>query len=765
MTRDSIVRSLQSIADRMPWLPTPYQVLGAGAGSLLLAFGLWFNCGIKGCPDVSRLASYQPDGAPVLLDRNGKQFGNLAPFERVIVSIDSLPDYLPNAFIAVEDKRFYKHNGVDWIRSVGAAIVNVKAGGVSQGSSTISMQLARNVFPKELPGQERTMRRKLLEIRVAKAIEHRYSKAEIMEMYLNHIYFGGGAYGIETAARHYFAKHAKNLLLSESAALAALPKAPAHYDPRRHPERSNARRAIVLSLMEAQGFVTPREAELARKAKLRVPREAPRDRTGGQIGSYYIDVIRNMLDERFGDELYSSRLRIMTSLDVTAQRAAEEELERQLRNIKGMIRSGDGPLQGAVVMMDAKNGDVLALVGGRDHKESRYNRALLASRQVGSAFKPFVYAGAVESGIPPSEIVNDEPISIRISSGNVWQPKNYDGDYVGGIAMRDALVHSRNIPTVLLAQRVGYPKIEALAHKAGIVSDIPDQPSMSLGVASITPIELATTYTTFATLGTRAMPRFIIRVQDQKGKILWEPKVETHADAMDAKTAYIVTDMLRDVVNRGTGYTVRQTGFDGVAAGKTGTTNDATDAWFIGYTPEVVADVWIGYDTPSPLGSAGTGGVIAAPVWGRIMRRYYARREQPPEWSMPSGVVPRSIDPSTGLVLEEGCYPEFGEPRREVFLVDHIPDSDCPSQGWFDNLLDGVRDLLGRPLPDTIDANPDLDQSRARDEAERQAREEQKRIQEAAKRAHEMDKFMQQRAEQLKKEREKAERKRRGGGG
>jgi penicillin-binding protein 1A len=283
---------------------------------------------------------------------------------------------------------------------------------------------------------------------------------------------------------------------------------------------------------------------------------------------------------------------------------------------------------------------------------------------------------------------------------------------------------------------------------------------MALGVASITPIELATTYTTFATLGTRAMPRFIIRVEDQAGRILWEPKVETHPGVMDPRVAYITTDIMRDVVDHGTGYPVRETGYNGVAAGKTGTTNDATDAWFIGFTPEVVADVWIGYDTPSPLGSAGTGGVMAAPVWGRVMRRYYAKRPPAPEWTMPEGVVSRNVDPSTGLVLEQDCTPEYGEPRREVFLADHIPDADCPSQSWLGNFVDQIggklRDILGVPVsparPDTIEGDP-------RD----QQRDERRQADEARRRQDEMQKFMQKRAEQLEKQRKKDARK--GGGG
>jgi penicillin-binding protein 1A len=625
--------------------------------------------------------------------------------------------------------------------------VNLKAGGISQGSSTISMQLARNVFPKELPGQERTFRRKLLEVRVAKAIEHHYSKREILELYLNHIYFGGGAYGIETAARHYFGKHAKDLKLSEAAALAALPKAPATYDPRRHPERNEKRRAIVLSLMAEQGLVTQREADLARDAKLRVPQDPPHDRSDTQLGAYFIDVVRTMLDDRFGEDLYSSRLRIRTTMDITAERAAEEELDRQLRNISGMVRDGDGPLQGAVVVMEARTGDVLALVGGRDHTRSRYNRAILAQRQVGSAFKPFVYATAIGSGVPASEIISDEPLHMEISNGNVWSPQNYDGTFEGAISVREALVRSRNVPTVRLAKQVGFSKIEDLAHSAGVQSDIPDQPSMALGAASLTPIELASAYTSFATLGTRAEPRFLLRVEDETGRTLWQPQVRTHDTSLEPDVAYIVTDMLRDVVNRGTGTGVRAAGFTGAAAGKTGTTNDATDAWFVGYTPDLVGDVWIGYDQPSPLGRAGTGGGIAAPVWGRVMRRIYKERERPATWRMPDGVVQRTIDPSTGLVLEEGCRPEYGEPRTEVFLAEYVPESDCPSQNWFENLFeslgDGLHDLFSRDRqPDTLDQRPDP--RNRRDEIER--------------RTEEMERFLEKRREQLQKQREKARR-------
>jgi penicillin-binding protein 1A len=773
---------LLRLSTRVRWPLTGGQTLGVGLAALLLAFGLYLNCGVAGCPDVRRLAAYQPNGAPELLDRHGKKFANLAPFERHVVPLDSLGDHVANAFIAVEDRRFREHEGVDWQRVLGAALANLRSGSVTQGSSTISMQLARNVFPKQLPGTERTFRRKLNEARVAYLIEERFTKEEILEMYLNHIYFGGGAYGIEAAARHWFGKSAKQLRLSEAAMLAALPKAPAHYDPRRRPEAARTRRNLVLTLMEQQGMVQPATAEESRQTRLR-PVENPPRRSGIPLGAYYIDVLRNVLEDRFGEDLYRSRLRIHTTLDPLVQRAAERELTRQLDAIDGRVRKGAGPLQGAVVVLEAHSGEVLALVGGRDPAASRYNRALNGRRQVGSAFKPFVYAAALDAGIPTSQHIADTPLRMRLSRNDVWEPENYDGRFEGDVSLRDALVRSRNVPTVRLASSVGIEDVATAARNAGVGGRMDETPALSLGTVALSPLQLATAYTTFATLGTTAAPNFLRRVEDANGRILWEPSPHRSRPGMRADVAYIITDILRDAVDHGTGTGVRAAGYRGPVAGKTGTTNNATDAWFVGYTPELVGAVWIGYDEPSPLGSAATGGGLAAPVWGRMMRTWERERGPAPDWRMPNGVRVRSIDPASGLILAEGCQPEWGSPMNELFIAGNEPATACPYRDWWGDFWGRVGeifsgtdsddrdlDVLGAdPLPRRRDRESDIEDFRRRrsEQIQREraqgARAEAERARAAqVERAREMEEFLRRRSEAL---RQQAERERRRGDG
>ncbi|HEU5211099.1 MAG TPA: transglycosylase domain-containing protein, partial [Longimicrobiales bacterium] len=495
---EPVLDRVEPFARRVHWPFSAHQTLGLGVASLVLALLLWQNCGLTGCPDVRRLTAYQPNGAPVLLDRNGEHFADLTPFERVVVELESLPPHVPQAFLAVEDQRFFRHDGVDWVRVIGATLANLRARDVTQGSSTISMQLARNVFPTVVPGQERTLRRKLLEVRIAQEIEQTYGKDEILELYLNHIYFGGGAYGIEAAAQRWFDIPASELTVAQAALLAALPKAPSHYDPRFHPEAAKARRDLVLSLMEQQQRIDPETAGAARDTEIRVVADA-RPEDEDPLGSWFVDVIRSTLEERFGDDLYGGRLRIHTTMDVRAQRAAEEELREQIARLSGRVREGEGPLQGAVVLLDARTGDVLALVGGRDHDVSRYNRAMRGFRQVGSAFKPFVYAAAIEDGFPPSQLIEDTPLRMELSRNDVWEPRNYDGRFEGVVTMREALVRSRNVPTVRLASAVGTEHVAQVAKSTGITSRIPTEPSMALGTASMSPLELAIAYTPFAT--------------------------------------------------------------------------------------------------------------------------------------------------------------------------------------------------------------------------------------------------------------------------
>lgn len=620
----------QSFLRRVLFARTTWFLLVLAAALAALA---WERCGIAGCPDVSRLASYQPGNASVLLDREGRPFGDLSPVRHRLVKLEDLPEHVPAAFIAVEDKRFYSHRGVDWRRVPAAALANVLAGGVREGFSTITMQLARNVFAERLPARERTLTRKLLEIRVAREIEERFTKPEILELYLNHIYFGGGAYGIDAAAQQYFGKDAKSLSLEQAALLAALPRAPSYYDPRRRPDEARARRDLVLSLMAEQGRIDAEEAEKASGRPLRLA-EARQAKGARVVAPYYVQVVRELLEAELGEELYRKPLRITTAIDLDAQRAAEEELERQIRRVEsGAFGRFTGPrlarhdasspetqyLQGAAVVLDAHTGDVLALVGGRNYEHSAYNRAVLGRRQTGSAFKPFVYAAALARGYRPSDWLQDTPYRLA-ADGQVWEPKNYDGRFTGYITLRDALVHSRNVPAVRLAEAVGPDEVAELARRAGFRGELRRTPMLALGIAEATPLELTSAYTAFAGDGRAVTPRFVLRVEDADGRVLWEPEV-ARREVMDTGVAQEMTRLLTGVVEEGTGRAVRGVGYRGPAAGKTGTTDDWTDAWFVGYTTHRVAGVWIGFDRPRPIATRATGGTAPAAAWGAIMRR------------------------------------------------------------------------------------------------------------------------------------------------
>jgi 1A family penicillin-binding protein len=667
---------------------------------------LWERCGIMGCPDVGRLVSFQPDGAPVVLDRNGVVLARLMPVQRQVVSLADLPPHVPQAFIAVEDRRFRSHGGVDWVRVVGAAAANVRAGGVRQGSSTITMQVARNVFPDRIRAQDRTFRRKLVEARVAREIEDRFTKDQILELYLNHIYFGGGAYGVEAASRHYFGQPASELTLDQAATLAALPKAPSHYDPRRQPERSRERRDVVLTLMARQGAIDSVLAAEARREATRVtPRPSPPEVEGSSAAAF-VQMVRSLLEEELGDALYRQPLRIHTTLDSGAQRVVEEEVERQLRRVEsgafgrsGAPRMADHTpgdastayVQGAAVVLDPSTGEVRALVGGRNPRHSSFNRAVNGRRQAGSAFKPFVFAAALSRHWSPSDRIEDSPFRLAISRDDTWEPGNFDGRFVGDLTLREALVQSRNVPTVRLIQDVGEGEVVRITRGAGIQGEVPRSPVSALGVTEVSPLELTAAYTVFANGGAAVAPRLILRVEDPEGALVWAPGPVSPRQVLHPGVAWLVTDMLRDAVDRGTGRGVRTAGFQGHAAGKSGTTNEGADAWFVGYTPGLVSGVWIGFDRPRPIAPGATGGTVAAELWGRVMDRIDTPA---PLWAMPSSVVEVLLDPETGRVLEEGCAPGRGEAVREVFLAGRTPDSICPSapgRSWFGRLTDWFR--------------------------------------------------------------------------
>ncbi len=660
--------------------------------ALLLGILLWQRCGLRGCPNIDQLSAYQPGGESILYDANGDRFAELAPIQHDVVKLSSLPDYVPAAFVAVEDKRFYEHSGVDWRRFMGSVVANIKSMGFAQGFSTITMQISGSVWRDRVPRIKKTLSRKILEVRLARALERKYSKDEILELYLNNIYYGNGAYGIEAAARNYFRRSAKDLTLAQAATLAALPKSPVIYDPRRNPDRSRTRRNLVLSLMAEQGKVTAEQAERAKKTTIGARAEPPARPRESQTAPYFVEAVRRMLEDRFGENLYTAPLRVYTTLDRTAQRAAEQELTRQLRSVEnGAFGRFRGKryvanaeltdeteyLQGAVVVLNARTGAIMAHVGGRDFRQSRFDRATRALRQAGSAFKPFVYAAALSEGYAPSQPIKDEPLEMELEGGEIWKPKNTTGDFRGQMTMREALVQSRNIPTIRLAAEVGLNDVARVARQSGIRSDIPETPAMAIGSGTVTPLELARGYTPLATLGSSTQPRWIERVEDVDGNVIWEAKSRS-TEVMDEGVAFLVTNMLQDAVDHGTGTAVRRVGFSGPAAGKTGTTNDGADVWFVGYTPNVVAAIWVGFDQPKEIVEEASGGRIAAPVWGRIMRKVYTGRKMPAEWTAPESVVRRSVDPTSGMLIAKGCKPARGTVRRELFLSYAQPATVCP---------------------------------------------------------------------------------------
>jgi penicillin-binding protein 1A len=654
---------------------------------------LYMRCGLHGCPDVNMLKGYMPDQASVVLDRNGTEIAKLFVTRRTFVPIDSIPKETQNAFVAIEDQRFWTHGGVDWKRVVGALIRNVKSRGIEEGSSTITMQLARNIFPNQLPASQRTLWRKLGEAHVARQIEKRYTKSQILQLYLNQIYFGHGAYGIESAAQEYFGKHAHDLGLAESATLAALPRAPSKLNPRSDPAAALEGRKLVLQRMTDQGFITKEQADEAggKKLKLRTRVAKSQDKA-----PYFVSAVRRLLEDQLGDAIYTQGYTIQTTLDLKMQSVLEQEMAKQLAAVEsgafGRFQhpsysaaradtsadadEGTKYLQGAGIIMDARTGDVLALMGGRDYDDSEFDRATQAMRQPGSSFKPFVYAAALASGIPPTHRILDRPLRYVLDNGRIWEPGNYDGTYAGAVTLRQALYQSRNVPTVRLSTEVGLPRIQRLAENMGM-GHIPSNPSVVLGTFEVTPMQLAEAYGAFATLGQRPEARFVQEVRDREGATVWSQSPQSDR-VIDPAVAFLTTNILQDVVDRGTGTAVRRAGFRGAAAGKTGTTQDAADVWFTGFTPQLVGVVWMGFDKRQTIVRGASGGVIAAPVWGRIMARVAAPAGN---WSPPSGVEQLTVD-DVGDVVNAGCQ-VTGATHNEYFLNGTAPQNICYGANFY----------------------------------------------------------------------------------
>jgi penicillin-binding protein 1A len=628
------------------------------------------TCGGDGCPTASDIRSFHPAEGGRVLDRAGNFVSRLAVVRRVNVPLTSVPVSVREAFVATEDRRFYQHNGIDWHGLARALVRNIRAGGVREGFSTITMQVVRNTFAvRRYSG--RSFRQKLLEMRLSRLLERNLTKDQILELYLNVIYLGNGVYGVEAASRDLFGKGVSELTVPEGAMLAALPKGPSVYTPRRSPRRALARRNLVLGLMAREGYITPALARRDAATRLVIAKDEWRPDMSGD--SYAIDAVRDVVDSvlKAGSSDVND-LTVYTTLDEDAQTAAERAVRRQAAVIQQEGSTRGPHVEGAMVAIDPQTGDIRALVGGRQFERGGFDRALLAHRQPGSAFKPFVYATALAAGYTPATEVEDAPISIKVGN-TVWSPKNDGGQYGGHVTFRRALMRSENTAAVRVSQLVGIPAIINTAHRDGIQSELPNVPSAALGALEVTPMEIVTAYAPFANGGYRVTPRLVRRIEASDGQILWSSDNQ-RVRVMDPRDAYQITSMLQAVVNYGTGNVIRDLGVGGLVAGKTGTTNDGTDVWFIGYTPSIVAGFWFGYDKPRPIGYSASGGRLAAPAWADFYSNGWTEPPAPHAWDPPPGMVPVVIDARTGFRATEWCPIT----QKEYFKPGTEPTTPCP---------------------------------------------------------------------------------------
>lgn len=662
----------------------------------------WFTCGYEGCPSIAELQAWQPTEGGTVLDANGQFLGAIVAVKRVNVPLARVPVQVQRAFIAVEDRRFRTHHGVDWHGVARAMVVNVRALGVREGASTITMQLARNVFLAHR-ATERSFGRKFLEWRYAGLLEHALSKDEILERYLNAIYLGNGVYGVEGASRDLFGKSVANVTLAEAAVLAGLPKAPTSYSPRRDIVRARARRDVVLSVLDREE-VAPKAAIVAAHAfNIRIVRdEWTPSRT---IDSWALELVRTSIDSMRANGLIpvgitNANLNVHTTFDRKAQRAAERAVARGAAQVDAergyWAGSGQPQAQGALVALDPATGAIRALVGGRRIERRGFNRAMLARRQPGSAFKPFVYLTALQQGYTTVSMVEDEPVSVQ-TGDDIWTPANYGDNYGGRMTLRQALVRSANAATVRVSRDVGIARVADVAEMLGIHTPLPRVPALALGAGEVTPLELTAAYAPLGNGGYRVTPHMLLRVEDAFGHVLWKGSAPTVTRVIDSTDAFLVTSMLRSVVDEGTGRGVRSAGIKGPVAGKTGTTNDGADVWFVGYTPTIVAAVWFGLDSPQPLGSAATGGHIAAPAWSEFVRDGWHSPSRDLAWQPPPSLVALQVDNASGLLASDWC----GESRREWFKPGTEPHEQCTAffndegNGW----LSGLRSVFAA-LPD-----------------------------------------------------------------
>jgi penicillin-binding protein 1A len=626
--------------------------------------------------------------------------------------------HLVDAILAIEDQRFYDHHGFDLIRTGSAMLANIRNGRAAQGGSTITQQLARQSFLT----LDKTLHRKLQELILASRIERMYSKRQILELYLNKVYFGDGLYGVEAASRGYFGKHASELSVAEAALLAGLVKSPSSYAPTVSQPRAIARRNIVLQAMYDSGAIDRATWQTARSSKLALHDGL---RSEEPYGQYFKEQVRRELVDRFGwQRVYQGGLRVYSTIDMKMQQQAETAVAEGLKSVEQRRQAlaakrkrpptaqdaDSSPLQAALVAMDPQTGHVRVMIGGRDFDESHFNRAVQARRQPGSAFKPFVYAAALEAGYTPATVIDNLNDPIATLQG-AWTPEDEHTD-ADSMNLRTALRTSSNRAAVQLIQRVGIAKTVQYAKTMG-VGDVPSVPSLALGSGEVTLESLTAAYAAFANHGNVPQPLLIRHVDDRDGRVLYSATEASHRAISDT-TAFLMSTMLADVINAGTGARARSVGFTLPAAGKTGTTNDFNDAWFVGYTPNLVAGVWVGFDQPHTILPNGFAADVAVPIWATFMKN--ATKGGKPEWlPRPAGIVTANVCRLSGKLATEGCQhadvvDEDGRLERrsmvytEYFARGTEPTSYCdlhPTHGIF-GAIASIFTGADKPLPPRI---------------------------------------------------------------
>jgi penicillin-binding protein 1A len=634
-------------------------ILGTGIISFGLLSYFYFAQNI---PSIEALKNYSPPIITKVFSDWGEVIGEFSIEKREVVSLSRLPDHLIQAFVAGEDARFFQHKGLDYVAIARAFIKNIFSGEIQQGGSTITQQVVKSL----LLSPERSLARKIREAILAFKIERYLTKDEILFLYLNQIYLGHGSYGVSAAAQNYFGKQVEDVNLAEAAMLAGLVQAPSKSSPFVHPDQAKKRQLYILTRMAEEGFISSYDSMTALQTPVRI---VGKPSSSQEKAPYFVEVVRKAVEEKYGkDALYKKGLQVYTTIDLEMQRVAQEALETGLDEIEKRHSSllKRMTVEGALLCFDLETGYVKSMVGGRDFKKSQFNRAMQARRQTGSAFKPIIYAAALDHGYTPASVIVDSPIVFEWG-GKKWKPRNFEDKFMGPITFRNALTRSVNTVTVKIAHDMGVDYIKEYARKLGITSPLQSDLSMALGSSSISLFEMAKAYAVFANQGFPFRPIFIKKILDRDGNLLEEnlplfyPRESAEEKpAVSPQTAYLMTSLMQSVVQEGTGWKAKA--LERPVAAKTGTTDDFLDAWFIGYTPEYVTGVWVGIDDEKSLGENETGSRAASPIWTAFMSKVL-KGKPVRDFPIPEGIEFARIDPRTGRATsgQEGILECFKE--------------------------------------------------------------------------------------------------------